>query len=132
MGKIRNAADLKAVIRHTEIRQKAEGPLLKDQVLITYESLKPFNIIKNTCRDLITSLPLKENLLSIALGATAGLVSRSFLAGMFRNSPGKLTGNVLETAVSAIVTQNPELVRSFLEKVIGPFHKAAPSNEETK
>jgi hypothetical protein len=48
MEKITSVEELKKAILLLEIKQANEGALLKEQLLVTYESLKPINLIKKS------------------------------------------------------------------------------------
>ena len=49
------AETLKEAIKKLEIKQAEEGQLVKEQLLITYENLKPVNILRNIVKDVYSS-----------------------------------------------------------------------------
>ena len=52
MQKITSLDGLKNAIQQLEIEQGEKGRLLKDQLFITYNSLRPVNIIRKTLKDI--------------------------------------------------------------------------------
>ncbi|HEY3390219.1 MAG TPA: hypothetical protein VGK38_11645, partial [Prolixibacteraceae bacterium] len=71
MENITSSIELKMAIKRLEVAQDIDGQLLKEQFYVTYESLKPINLLRNTIYE-ITSSP---HLLDSILGTAAGLVS---------------------------------------------------------
>jgi hypothetical protein len=63
MEKITSVEELKKAILLLEIKQANEGALLKEQLMETYESLKPINLIKKSLSDLTSSPDFKGDLL---------------------------------------------------------------------
>jgi hypothetical protein len=51
MEKISSIAGLKNAIQVLEVQQRIKGHELKEQISLTYESLKPVNLIRNTLKD---------------------------------------------------------------------------------
>ena len=108
MEKINTVTDLKKAIHQLEHRQSVELGLLKDQVLLTYENLKPINILKNSLKNAISSPDLKNNIINTALGVTTGFVAKKIAVGNTHNPITKLLGTVLEIMVASKVSQNAE------------------------
>ena len=63
MQKITSVKELQAAIISLEKRQSEEGLLLKEQFSITYESLKPFNVLRKAIIDIFTPIELKQGIL---------------------------------------------------------------------
>lgn len=62
MAKQSAVDSLKESIRLLEIRQAEEGHILKEQFRVTYESLKPANLIKNSLKEITGSAEVKNGL----------------------------------------------------------------------
>lgn len=122
MQKIITAADLKNAIRQLEDRQAGEWPLLKEQFLITYEGLKPLNVLKNTFKGLVYSPGAKSNILGIATGLTAGYLSNTLLPGGSGNLVKKLFGTILQWGASTAVA-NPKAIKSIAGSLLAFFSK---------
>jgi hypothetical protein len=52
---------LKESIRLLEMKQQEEGKILKEQLRITYESLKPVNLIKSSLKEITSSMEIKND-----------------------------------------------------------------------
>jgi hypothetical protein len=55
MQNITSSADLKDAIKLLEVEQEMKEQLLRDQLYLTYESLKPLNLLKNTLKEISSS-----------------------------------------------------------------------------
>jgi hypothetical protein len=122
MQKINSESSLKAEILRLEIRQAEEGQLLKEYFLITYESIKPVNLILSTFKEIATSRELKDNFLSTSVGLATGYVSKLLLERGTRNPVKKILGNALMFGIVNLFAKNPETVKSLgmgLLKIIG-------------
>ena len=96
-----------------EIEQKAEGALLKEQFKITYESLKPVNLISNTIKDLVKSPNLNGDLLNTALSLGAGYLSKKAAVGNTSNPLKQLLGTLLQMGVTSLVSKNSGAIKSI-------------------
>jgi hypothetical protein len=112
-----NQADaLKDAIALLESKQAGELQLLRQQFHITYDSLKPMNLIKKGLQD-ITALPdLKNGLINNAIGLATGYLSKKVLIGATRNPIKRILGTVLEFAVAGLVTKQVEQVKTTEEE----------------
>ena len=54
--------ELKNAIRLAEVRQSVNGQSLKEQLLLTYDSLRPANLIRSTLKEVTSSPFLIGNL----------------------------------------------------------------------
>lgn len=113
MQKITTIPELREAIRLLEIEQKAEGALLKEQFKITYESLKPANLIGNTIKEIIKLPDLKGDLLNTALSLGAGYLSKKAAIGNSPNPLKQLLGTFLQMGVTSLVSKNSESIKSI-------------------
>lgn len=118
MNKITSVAELKASIQVLEIRQAEEGKLLKEQFKITYESLKPANLIKNTLRDLTSDPSLKGDLMNTTLGLAAGYLTKKIAVGATNNPLKQIFGTLLQMGISSIVSKNADGIKSGTMQLI--------------
>ena len=112
MKKISSITELKETILLLEIKQLNEGQLLKEQFKITYESLRPVNLIKNTLHELAIVPDLKGDLLKATLSLVAGYLSKKVLIGSTNNPLKKLLGTLLQMGVTSIVSKNTDGIKS--------------------
>ncbi|MEI8137444.1 MAG: hypothetical protein WCH21_09000 [Bacteroidota bacterium] len=121
MGKITSLTELRESIQQLEIKQIEDERLLKEQFIVTYESMKPVNMIKNSIRDLISSQDLKGNLLQTTLGMAAGYLSKKVVVGSTHNPLKQLLGAFLQLGVTNIVTKNTDGIKSILVSLISGY-----------
>ena len=121
MQNITNRTSLKNAIQLLEVEQAISGKLLKEQFFITYESLKPFNLLKRTLSDVASSPYLMENILGTAAGLASGYLSKKIVVGASHNILRKIFGSLLQFGVANVVSHNPNAVKSFGEFIIKSF-----------
>ena len=124
MENINSAAELKLAIKAKEFEHEIQGKLLKDQLFITFESLKPVNIIKSSLNEITSSPYLIDNMLGAVTGLVSGYISRKIAVGTSHNIFRKIIGSVLQFSVTNLVAQHPDIIKStgqlIIEKI---FHK---------
>jgi hypothetical protein len=124
METISSIADLKNAIQLLEAEQAVKGIILKEQFHITYESLKPINILKSTLKEFSSSPLLIDNILGSAVGLAAGFLSKKIVIGASGNIFRKLLGSVLQFAVTNVVAQHPDDIKSIGQSIFyHVFHK---------
>lgn len=106
--------NLKQAIALLEIKQANDKALLKEQFKITYANLTPANLIKNTFNDLTHSDEFKDDILDSAIGLATGYLSKKVIIGNTNNPIKQLLGVVLQMAVTNIVTNHTETIKSTL------------------
>lgn len=126
-----SVAELKSAIRFLEDEQARKEQELKEQLLLTFESVKPINIIKSSLKDIVSSPYLTDNILATVSGMAGGYVSSKILVGTSKNIGRKLLGNVLRLGVTNFVTRNPQIIKSFglfvLQQIL---HKKKKKNND--
>lgn len=114
MQNITSAIELKNAIQLLEVEQAIDEQLLKEQFYITYQSLKPINLLRNTIHEITNSTDLKDSLLGTAAGLVTGYVSRKIaMIGASGNLLRGLLGSVLQLGVTNVVSQNPDTIKSI-------------------
>lgn len=121
MEKASATTELRLSILQLETKQMEDECLLREQFMITYESMKPANLIKNSIKDLITSKDLKENLLQTTMGMAAGYLSKKAVVGSTHNPLKQLLGAFLQLGVTNIVTKNSDGIKSVLVNLISSY-----------
>jgi hypothetical protein len=124
MQNITTIAELKDAIQILEVEQTVKWQLLKEQFHVTYESLKPVNLLKSTFTDIATSPFLIENILGNVVGLATGYLSKKIFVSFSGNIFRKLFGSVLQVSVKNIVAQHPDAIKAFGQFIIQHFlHK---------
>ena len=117
MQKINTEADLRNAILQLETRQIQDVKILKEQFHLTYDSIKPINLIKNTFKQVGESQELKENVINTSVGLATGYVSKILFEILSGSPVKKLLGSVLMFGITNLVAKNPEAIKSFGNKV---------------
>jgi hypothetical protein len=128
---ITSTAELKNAIQLLEVEQGIKGQLLKEQFYITYESLKPVNLLKSTLNDIASSPYLKDNILNTFLGLATGYITKKIFIGASGNKFRKLIGSILQFGVVNFVSQHPEAIKSFGQLIFQHFlHKKETNSKK--
>lgn len=133
MQKINSITDLREAILELESRQAEEEKIMRGQFNLTYESLKPLNLIKSTFKEAALSVDLKDNIVNSTVGLVAGFLSKKIFEGVSRNPLKKLLGTALMFGITNIVTKNPETVKKAGKKIfeiIRPEHNGSSNGTE--
>lgn len=124
MENINSAAELKLAIQAKQFELAMQGEILKEQLSIAFESLKPISLIKNTLSEITSSPYLIENMLSAVTGLVSGYVSKKIAVGTSHNVFRKVMGSILQFSVTNLVAQHPEILKNFGQLIIEKiFHK---------
>ena len=132
MQTITSVAGLKNSILLLEAEQSIKGQLLKDQLFLTYESLKPVNLIKQTLKEISSSPYLIDNISGSAMGLLSGFLSRKIFVGTSGNLIKKLIGSVLQFGVTNIVAQNSDVIKSVGQTVLHHFFRKKIMNSNKR
>lgn len=128
MENINSAAELKLAIQAKQFEHAIQGELLKDQLMLTFDSLKPISLIKNTLNELTSSPYLIENMVSAITGLATGYVSKKIAVGSSHNVFRKIMGSVLQFSITNLIAQHPEVLKNLGQTIIEKiFHKANKS-----
>ena len=104
--------ELTEAIRLLKNKQAGELQVLRDQFKLTYESIKPINLIKNTLHQVATSSEIRNNLLNNAVGLATGFVAKKLLLGKTHNPVKKILGTIFQFAVANMVANRSEQLHS--------------------
>lgn len=130
MEKITSIQELKQAIYELEEEQTIKGLLLKDQFYLTYESLKPANLIKSTLKDVLSSPSLTEDILGAVIGLAGGFLSKKVVVGASGNLVRKLIGSLIQFGVGNVVAQHPDAIRSIGQFILSLFSRKKEVNTE--
>lgn len=113
MQPITTAAELKQAIQLLEVEQEVKEKQLKEQFLITFESLKPVNMLKSTLKEVATSPYLIENIIGSALGLATGYFSQKIVVGSSFTLLKRIVATALQFGVTNLVAQHPGSISSI-------------------
>ena len=106
------SAELKFAIQLLENQCLLKEQQLKQQFELTYNSLKPINIIKNTIQDVTSSPIFTDSILGTVIGLASGYVTKKIAVGTSHNLFRKIIGSFLQVGVSTAVSTHPETIKS--------------------
>jgi hypothetical protein len=130
MQKITSQIELRVAIQQLEQQQLIEEKLLKEQLNLAYNSVKPANILLNTIKDLGGSSELKNNLLNASVGLGAAYVSKKLFKGKSVQPLKKLIGSALIAGITNLVAENSDVIKSFGKNFFDMLKSF--SNEQSK
>ncbi len=113
MQNITSVSELKNAIQLLEVEQAEKRQVLKGQLNITYESLKPVNLLKNAVKDISSSPYLIDNIAGTALGLATGYLSKGIFIGTSGNKIKRLIGTILQFGITNVVAQNSDTIKLF-------------------
>jgi hypothetical protein len=123
MHNISTVAELRKAIKCLEDEQAYKGQLLKEQLSVVYESLMPINIIKSTLKKIFGKTDMTDDLSGSALGIVSGLLLKKVFIGRSGSKIRKLFGSLLQMGISKLVSQNSEVIKSFIQSVFQNFSR---------
>lgn len=123
---------LKNDIQLLEDEQDYKRRLLKEQLNISYERLKPLNLIRSALKNIYTSPNLIDNILTPALGLASGYLSRKIFVRTSGNLLRKIIGSVLQIGVTGLVAQHPDTIKSFGRFIIGYITRKKGTNSNNR
>jgi len=121
MERITTVAGLKSAIQILEVEQNARERLLKEQVGLVYESLKPINIIKRTLSELFSPTHLNGNLAGTALSITSGVLLNRFFIGSSGGIIKKLLGKMIQFGITKLTARKTEVITSAGFTILSRF-----------
>jgi len=113
MKELNETDTLNETIALLEYKQDRELMILKEQFQLTYESLKPVNLIKNAFSEITHSPDIKGNIINNVIGLSTGYLSKRILLGSSHNPIKRILGSVLQFVVANVVTKKSD---SFTSK----------------
>jgi hypothetical protein len=116
-----STAVLKDTIELLETEQKIEGRLLKEHFYLTYESLKPVNLLRSSIRDVASSPYLIDNIIGTAVGLATGYLSKKIVIGTSGNIIRKFFGLLMQLVVTNTITQHPGSMKSIGQYIYNHF-----------
>lgn len=117
-----NAVDLlRESIRLLEVRQAEEGKILKDQLRVTYESLKPVSLITSWMKEISGSVEIRSGLLETIVSILYGYFTQKMIIRSGRNPLMKILSTTMQFGVANVVARNIESIRNFIAVPIDKF-----------
>lgn len=115
------AESLKEAIKALEIKQAEERQLLLDQLFITYESLKPVNILKKMVKDFSVAENLKQDFYNAIAGMISGLVTKKLIVGKTKNPVLKFVGLAVQFGITTFVSKYYSSIQDSIVQFFSRF-----------
>jgi hypothetical protein len=132
MQNITSIAGLKNAIQLLEVEQGIKGQLLKEQFYLTYESLKPINILKKTLKEISSSPYLIDNISGTAIGLASGFLSKKIFVGASGNIFRKLMGSILQFGITNVVAKNSDIIKTVGHAIFQHFLRKKEMNSRSR
>ena len=104
--------------------------LLREQLHIAYESIKPVNLVKNLVHDVTASPEIKNDVISNVMGLVTGFISKKLIMG--DNSKNgffkKLFGTVLQFGVTNVIATHSDDIKAVGTTLYNFFQKKDVNN----
>ena len=130
MENITTSAELKEAIQLLEFEHTYKGQVLKEQLLLAGESLKPANLIKNAFSEVASSPYLVDNILGATVGLASGYISRVIAVGSSGNKFRKLLGTILQFGVTNLVAQHTDTLKTVGQFIYQHFIQKKEMNDK--
>lgn len=123
MEKIQSLSELEDAIKLLKFKKAEDEQLLKELFYMTYENVKPINMIKNLFKEPIASQNIKDSLLTTSVGLGAGYLSKLLFQGVVRVPFKKFIGSALMLSVENLISKNPGVVSTVSSLILNAFSK---------
>ena len=97
--------ELDKTIARLETERDLKLEELKEQLSLTYESIKPVNIVRESIEDFNNAPDVKNNLLQILVSITGGYLSKKLLLGKSNSFFKKIAGYVLQYGMTTFIAK---------------------------
>ncbi|WP_159518985.1 hypothetical protein [Sunxiuqinia indica] len=130
MNPITTTEALKNAIHSLEAEHAAKGRQLRAQLLITYESFKPVNLIKGALSEVTSSPSLGNSILGTTIGLVSGYLSKMIIVAGSGNKMRRLLGVILQLGVTNVVAQHSGTIKSIGQFIYQHFLRKKEANPE--
>ncbi|MDD2412662.1 MAG: hypothetical protein RBS19_02535 [Bacteroidales bacterium] len=113
MKKPNPISQLQEKILLLEAKQQNDKVLLKEQFKLSFESLKPLNLVKDAFNELTNLSGFGGETLGTSLGIAAGYFSKKIVVGSSKNPFKKILGSIVQAGVTSYVMNNTDQIKSF-------------------
>ncbi|MDY0215589.1 MAG: hypothetical protein RBS19_01420 [Bacteroidales bacterium] len=100
-----------------EAKQENEKALLKEQFRLSFDSLKPINLIKDVFEDLTNLSGLKGTALDASLSIATGYLSKKIVVGSSKNIFKNIFGSLVQVAVTSMTLKNADQIKSVASRL---------------
>jgi uncharacterized membrane protein YeaQ/YmgE (transglycosylase-associated protein family) len=125
MKKTNETDSLNELILFQEQQYDTDLRLLKEQLHIAYESVKPINLIKNLVHDVTTSSEIKNDIGTNIMGLVTGFISKKLLVGNNSNRGifKTIFGTILQFGIANVIAKHSDDIKAFGTTLLNSFFK---------
>lgn len=123
MKKKNETDSLNELILILEQQHNTDLILLKEQLHIAYESVKPVNLIKNIVHDVTASPEIKEDIFGNIIGVATGFISRKLMINHNSSPIKKVLGTIAQFAITNAVSKHSTDIKAVGIAFINTFFK---------
>src|SRR6478736_5625650 len=113
MKKSNELKALEEAINRLKTQRAQELFLLRDQFHLTYESLKPINLIKHTFKEASSSTEVRKGVFNNVIALTTVYFTKAILLGSSVSPLKKIMGTLLQFTVATLITHNSGSINSI-------------------
>jgi hypothetical protein len=124
MRKINETDALNELIVLQKQQYDTDLRLLKEQLHIAYESVKPVNIIKNLVHDVTASPQIKGDVFGNVIGLVTGFISKKLMVNPKSSPIKKAFGSVLQFAIANVVSKHTIDIKAVGTALFNSFFKS--------
>ena len=84
-----------------ETEREERTPVKKEQFIITYNGLRPVNLVRQTLKDIFSPSGLAENLSGTAVGAASGYILKRYFIGSSESKLKKLIASIIQFGITS-------------------------------
>jgi hypothetical protein len=128
MEKIQSLSELEDAIKLLKFKKAEDEQLLKELFYMTYENVKPINMIKSLFKEPIASQNIKDSLLTTSVGLGAGYLSKLLFQGVVRVPFKNFIGSALMLSVENLISKNPGVVGAVSSLFMDAFSRKSKKN----
>ena len=119
MSTLNQTEEINALIRSLEEKRKTELSILKAQLHLTGESMKPANLLKSAANELTHNKTVKSYLIQAGIGLIIGLVTKKIINVSQNHKPKNFFGHIAEAGLNKLTFNGPAIVKIAAPIVFG-------------
>ena len=105
---------LREMIDKLEVQQEEHGRELKNQLLISYESLKPLNLLKSSINDISNSVELKNGMIDSIISILSGYLTRRIIIRTSKNPIKRIMASFIQMGATSLIAKNIDFIKDLL------------------
>lgn len=114
---------LRLQIDFLEEKKSVDYLQLKSQFLISIESIRPANIIKDTLRDLTDDAEFKSEILKNCVSIASGYIAKKIVTKESNEPIKQIFGSVIQMGIMNLVSKNSSNIKSIFQSLFSKKEK---------